>query len=344
MQQVVVIGAAVASALMLVVGGFILMAPFLAALPGAFAAVGTVVGVVSGVLAGPLVLAIGAVVAAGALLVAAWRNNWGGIQEKTAAVWVFLQGAFSGLVAWLSTNIPAAIATVVGWWQGTLYPAFQTVAGFISTYVIPLVSALANVFTAVLGKAIEASVGLWQNVLHPALMAVAAMVEARLTPALGWLTDNVLTPLGAVISSVVGPALAWFNTSVVIPLSASLGAMGAIFQGIVAYIRAFGDTIRNLDLPDWLTPGSPTPLETGLYGVLGAMDKLSRTSMPAFLAGGLPASAFNGTTGGGGSGAPANMGLTVNLVQGPDGRYSVDTSGQSGIGHLRVALNQVATT
>jgi hypothetical protein len=42
------------------------------------------------------------------------------------------------------------------------------------------------------------------------------------------------------------------------------------------------DKIKNIKLPAWMTPGSPTPWELGLLGVGDAMKQLARTEMPAF--------------------------------------------------------------
>ncbi|WP_026975985.1 tape measure protein, partial [Alicyclobacillus contaminans] len=46
---------------------------------------------------GAIAAAIGALIAAGAALYAAWKNDWGGIQEKTAGVIQVLKSMFSGL-------------------------------------------------------------------------------------------------------------------------------------------------------------------------------------------------------------------------------------------------------
>ena len=54
-------------------------------LAGAAEAAGVTMGGVAAVISGPIGWAIGAVIAATALLVAAWENNWGDIRGKTAA-------------------------------------------------------------------------------------------------------------------------------------------------------------------------------------------------------------------------------------------------------------------
>jgi len=71
----------------------------------------------------PFILPILAIIAVLALLYLAWKNNWGGIQQKTAAVWVWLKNAFAVGVVFIK-NI----------WT-SLQPAIQFVLTFITTIV-----------------------------------------------------------------------------------------------------------------------------------------------------------------------------------------------------------------
>jgi len=82
---------------------------------GIVAAIGPLVTIIGGlvtafsavaaVLSGPVLLVIAAIVAAVALLKWAWDNNFGGIQEKTAAV-----------VEWIKTTIGNFLTTIKTWW------------------------------------------------------------------------------------------------------------------------------------------------------------------------------------------------------------------------------------
>lgn len=340
MQQFIVIGALVGGAIAAVVGGLILMAPFLAALPGAFAAIGAIVGTVAGVLSGPLVLAVGAVIAIGALLYTAWQNNWGGIQDKVAAVWEWLQGVFGLLVNWLSTNIPVALQTLSDFWTGTLWPAIQTVGAWIEANLFPIFTALAEVYIAVANKAIEAMTGLWQNVLQPALSAVWSFIQDNLGPIFTWLAETAMPAVSTFLEGTLGPAITWFVSNVLTPLWQSLEKVGGFFSDIGTNISDFATSINSMELPWWLTPGSPTPLETGLWGVLQAAQAVDRMGAPNFMAG-MPSGALPTTIAP--AGAPAsNMGLQINLYQDQQGRMRVETANQTGIQNLRLALNQIA--
>ena len=51
---------------------------------------------------------------------------------------------------------------------------------------------------------------------------------------------------------------------------------GAI-SGAIDKIKDLMDKLGNLELPDWMTPGSPTPLELGLRGIADAMADINAT-------------------------------------------------------------------
>jgi phage-related minor tail protein len=70
----------------------------------------------------PVILIVGAIGAAVGLLVAAWKNDWGGIQEKTAAV-----------VEWIKTNVEAFLTAIRGWWDEHGAAIIATVTGLWET-------------------------------------------------------------------------------------------------------------------------------------------------------------------------------------------------------------------
>lgn len=57
-------------------------------------------------------------------------------------------------------------------------------------------------------------------------------------------------------------------------------AVGAAIQ----LLQDLQNTLNNMTLPDWMTPGSPTPWEMGLRGVNQAMGQLANQTMPNFSA------------------------------------------------------------
>ena len=115
----------------------------LAILPAVISGVGaaaTIFGVVAGVLSGPVILAVGAVALAVAALLLAWNTNFGGIQDKAAAVWTFL-----------STEVFPPLQAALGWFTTTLLPEFLLT------------------WNAISGKVTEVWNWLWPTLLKPGM-------------------------------------------------------------------------------------------------------------------------------------------------------------------------------
>jgi len=269
-----------------------------AALGGAvIAAIIAGIGTAIAALNSPIV----AIIAGVALLGAAWGGNWGGIQDKTFAFWEVIQPLLSQLTTWLGVNIPIAIQVLSGFWTNTLLPAMTAVWQFIDTTmfplwlqlqtflvdvvgiaitnlsnqwtnilipaltavwdyvsinVLPLLVSIGEVVNAVVNKAIEASAGLWQNILLPALIAVGEWMNTNLMPT--------LTAIGEYLTSTFGPMLG--------TTAGGFDSITTALQSATTFFSDFAESIRNFELPWFLTPGSPTPLELGLTGIAGILN------------------------------------------------------------------------
>lgn len=90
---------------------------------------------------------LGIILAAIALLGAAWAGNWGGIQEKTQAVidWLtpYVNGAITAITTWWAANGATIIATVVATWEW-IKATFQAAVDIIQ----PIVSGALNAISA----------------------------------------------------------------------------------------------------------------------------------------------------------------------------------------------------
>ncbi len=60
--------------------------------------------------------------------------------------------------------------------------------------------------------------------------------------------------------------------------TAGFDGIRAAIQKVVDFIQKLKDKLMNLILPDWLTPGSPTPFELGLLGISKALDSVNSKS------------------------------------------------------------------
>ncbi len=262
--------------------------PLLIVLGTLIGALGTI-GSVLGAIGAPILIIVGLI----ALLALAWANNWGGIREKVAAVWAALQPVFEEIKAWLAVAIPIALQFLSDIWTNVLLPAINAVWNFIKTYLFPLFIAVGKFITAVLVVAIRVLWGVFKNKILPVIEEVWSWLSEKLQPVFetfsAWITDKVV------------PALE---------------SLGEWFTKIIGWISDMADGLMNIDLPEWMTPGSPTPWEIGLRGIGKEMNKLNKTSLPGLESNldmqGAPVAAMGG--GGGGN----NINIVINADAGTD--------------------------
>jgi phage-related protein len=210
---------------------------------------------------GPILLALGAIVAAVAIVRQVWENDWLGIRTALEGVWLFLQPTLQTLWEWLQVNIPAAIEVLRGFWEDTLLPAIKAVWEFLSTYVIPVFRAIVEVWLAALQLGLTALAGIWQNVLLPAITAVWSFIKDKL-----------------------GPVFEWLKSKVIDPVVSSFGGLEGKISSVLGWLGRLRDSLDSITLPDWMTPGSPTPWELGLRGVRDELQALYRGDLPALSA------------------------------------------------------------
>lgn len=75
--------------------------------------------------AAPLIAVFVGVIAVVALVRTAWEENWGGIQQKTAAAWEQIRPLLEQLWTWLQINVPLALEALRVFWVDTAWPAIQ---------------------------------------------------------------------------------------------------------------------------------------------------------------------------------------------------------------------------
>lgn len=232
-----------------------------------------------------VLLLIGLVVG---ILYLAWTQNWGGIQEKTAAVWAWLQPKLQELVKWfqddlpealkwfadwLSTNIPKAIQILSEAWETKFLPPLRVVRSFVVDVFLPAFIAVYRFFTTLFLTGLRVLGAIFTSLVLPVLRSVAKVLGIDLNPAFKGLHSvvdgafPVLKNLGAFFGDVL--------------LKALLGIVMALQEG-TKNLDNMTNALNNLKLPPWLTPGSPTPWEVGLWGIGDALESLNDTHLPTF--------------------------------------------------------------
>lgn len=291
---------------------------------GALAAVGPAIAAI----AGP----VGIVAAAVAALALAWNNNWFGIKDTVTNVWESnIRPALQDMVSWLEREVPRAVQAAAGYWESSLLPALRDVYNFINQYIVPVFRGIADVLDSVLGLAIRAFAGLWDNVLLPALRTVWSFLLLNVQP--------IFDAIGKALSAEgpVGKAIAYIK-DLFEKLAPSLTVIKEALGTIAGWFGTLATKIDALKLPDWLTPGSPTPLETALLGILDALARVASG----------PWEWFNnlldlfGLGGGGGGG----VGVTINVTVGPGSVvvYGEDPEGMGSTVGLAIARTLAALT
>jgi phage-related protein len=201
--------------------------------------------------------------------------------------------AIKALVSIIQGALTSALQALSNLWNNVLLPAMTAVWNFIQNYIMPLFNALANLVNAVLGLALRVLAGIWQNILLPAIQAVATFI-GNIIAGFNSVVTVVRGPLGAALTELSkmwgvvkeGIQALWdklepFRQFLAGAFLTAVNAIRSAFNSVVTWIERLADTLGSLTLPDWLTPGSPTPLEIGLVGINAQLDKLARASLPA---------------------------------------------------------------
>ena len=203
-------------------------------------------------------------------------NLWTGtLLPAIKAVWDWVQTVavpiITELIGWLSTQIPAAIETLSTFWSTVLLPAIETVWAWITENLFPLFTALGGLIETVLIVQLEIWAGIWSNVLQPAIEAVW-----------GWITESMIPALieiGTAIGEFLAPVIEWLADFLVETLAPAWEILESIIIIVVSAINAMVDTLSDLELPDWLDPGSPTPFELGLRGIARAAREVNKVGL-----------------------------------------------------------------
>lgn len=116
--------------------------PLLVVIGSLISAVGAIIGVI-GAITTPILIVIAviaALIAIGYLLYQAWINNWGGIQEKTAAVIAFVQGVIQAGLQFIEDLTTGKLGAVSEIWNNTFT--------FIQTYIQNFITFWKAIFAA----------------------------------------------------------------------------------------------------------------------------------------------------------------------------------------------------
>jgi TP901 family phage tail tape measure protein len=213
---------------------------------------------------------------------------------------------------WLQTNLPTATRALSSLWTGTLLPAITAVWDFLDQYIIPIFTTLVEVDIALLNLALQALAGFWENTLKPALETVWKFINDNVIPIFESLTADgidatkaassalssfwsdtlqpalkkvsdflnatvvpVFKDVAGYIEDNFGPAVQWLADAVFGGLKIAIDGIKGILNWFYDKLKALKDLIASIKLPDFLNPGSPTPLELGIIGINAALKEMN---------------------------------------------------------------------
>jgi uncharacterized membrane protein len=194
------------------------------------------------------------------------------------SVWAFIQNylmpLFNAVVGFISAVFSLALTVFAGIWENILWPAIEMVWQFLKNNIFPIIEALVDFFNAAFTLALTALAGLWQNVLAPALEKVWEWIDNKIIPVFEKLKNFWDKKFGPIIDKVVG----WLGDK----LEPAFQGISDVVSSIVGFINDLTTKLKNIKLPAWLTPGSPTPFEIGLLGINDALKEINKKGLPDF--------------------------------------------------------------
>lgn len=201
--------------------------------------------------------------------------------------------AFKKIADFISSTFTKVIQALSDLWNKTLLPAITAVWNFINTYLMPIFAALADFMDATLGLAVRVLAAVWER-LSEALGKVWDWVKNKVMDAFTKLKDQMDGPITTAVEALkkvwdgfkekigeLWDKLEPFRAFLANVFKKALDGIWEVIQKIITKIGEWADAIRNLKLPDWLTPGSPTPFEMGLRGINEQLSKLASAALPA---------------------------------------------------------------
>ena len=245
------------------------------AIVAAIASAGGVMGVLSALLAligGPITLAIAAV----ALALVAWKENWGGIQEKVGSVIDFLSGKFEDLKAKFEEIKDSMVAI----WDEHLAPIWEAFMGVVEG-VLTIIQDVVGVFTALRDIAIQIGTAFAEKFGPPVkefVEDVLSKVKEKLQPIVDLFKDwwDIVSGKLAPVIEDLKDVLSGFIENQLKALKGGLDLVKGALDTVHGLFQTLKDALSNFELPWWLKPGSPPPLAFALMDIADGLEKAKK--------------------------------------------------------------------
>lgn len=235
---------------------------------------------------GPLFDSIGNVISAaldliGTIIAGFWQKV---IIPAAKNVMTSISNAMKPIIDTISNSVSLAFTTVgntatsvwgqvSAFFQNTVVPIFQTVGAAISSAFTSVANALTIAWNSVT-SALRTAWTFLVTTFTPAFQSVGNFFSNTFLP--------ILQKIGNFFSVILPGAFSTAYNWIAGKLVMAFDWLAQKVKNLTDFFNGLAEKLRNLkdNLPDWLTPGSPTPLEIGIMGISKAVSILSNTGLP----------------------------------------------------------------
>ena len=186
--------------------------------------------------------------------------------------------AFRVLSGIFTNVVVPAIRNLIEWFENKILPILKIVATVVGIVVTAAFGLFGDFIT---GTVIPAIRNLWEffrDKILPIFRKVGKWIKEKVTNALRVLSEFIadkvipkLKDLWRFIQNKVIPIFKKLRDKTLDPVRRSFERVRDVIKEIVGFLRELATKIRNVKLPSWIDPGSPTPFELGLIGINAAL-------------------------------------------------------------------------
>lgn len=165
-----------------------------------------------------------------------------------------------------------------------LLPSIVSLFGVLASNLMEALAPVLDTVVLVLIDLIDQLTPLLETLLPPLVELFGSLMEVveAILPIFTSLLSNIIIPLIELllpplidlldkVVGVVSKLAEWLADH----LQPAFDAIGDAISNVIGWFNDLKDKIDNLKLPDWLTPGSPTPFELGLRGIASALKEVN---------------------------------------------------------------------
>ena len=200
----------------------------------------------------------------------------------------FLMDEFGGIIDWFTENMPLIQATVE-----TVLGAIQVVWDTVWPYLAQVLEGIWENIKMVIDTAINAALGIIKTVMlliqgdwegaWEEIKGVGERIFGMILDVLGNTLDTILGLFGSSLEELTGfiegklasafsTVEGWINK-----VKDAFGTLGGAISKVLDWFKGLGDKLAALPgkIPDWLIPGSPTPLELAMDSLGPAIGRVA---------------------------------------------------------------------